>query len=296
MPDLLLSASSPEAGIAIVAGITTDLVRDTQARHGLAPTATAAVGRLVTAAALLGVGLKGSERISLQIGGDGPIGGLSAEAWLLDDGTIGARARARSPLADLPLNDRGKFDVAGLIGAGQLQVTKSYEVGQPYVGIVPLQSGEIAEDIAAYLVFSEQIPSVVALGVLANPNGVVAAGGIIANVLPGADEKAVAALEARALALPPITSIIAGGATAHDLMGVLAGNIELRAQRQVAVRFDCFCTREKVETALLGLGPDELAAIAAAGKNTDAACEFCKRIYVITPSEARALAARGKHS
>lgn len=291
MPDEILTASSPEAGIAIVCGITTELVRQAQSRHGLAPTATAAVGRLLTATALIGSALKGSERVSLQIAGDGPIGSLSAEAWLLGDG-VGARARARNPLADLPLNERGKFDVAGVIGAGSLQVTKSYDVGQPYVGVVPLYSGEIAEDVAAYLAQSEQIPSIVALGVLANPEGVLAAGGIIAQVLPGADERAIAALEARALALPPVTGLIAGGANAQALLDAIAGDLTLRAQRTLPVEFACLCTRAKVETALLGLGADELLHMAHESPVSDASCEFCRKRYDFTSEELEALTLR----
>src|SRR5579862_44508 len=116
MPDLLISASAPDAGFAIVAGITTDLVRETQVRHGLSPTATAAVGRLVTGAALLGASLKGKERISLQISGNGPLRSIVADAWLIDEERIGARGYAKVPHADLPLSSRGKFDVAGAVG------------------------------------------------------------------------------------------------------------------------------------------------------------------------------------
>ena len=292
MPDLIITASAPESGFAIVAGITTDLIREAQERHELAPTATAAVGRITTGAALLGASLKGSERVSLQISGDGPIRSVIGDAWLLGDGAIGARGYAKVPDADIPLNDRGKFDVAGVIGNGSLQVTKSYEVGQPYVGVVPLYSGEIAEDIASYLVNSEQIPSIVALGVLANPTGVIAAGGVIAQVLPGADEKAVAALEQRALAMPPVTKMIAEGADAHHLLHALAGDAELRSHRSLDVHFACRCTREKVEAALLALGPDELRRMARERSETEATCEFCKKVYVFTSNEVNDLITR----
>ncbi|HEV3154622.1 MAG TPA: Hsp33 family molecular chaperone HslO [Candidatus Baltobacteraceae bacterium] len=294
MPDLLISASAPGAGFAIVAGITTDLVRETQVRHGLSPTGTAAVGRLVTGAALLGASLKGKERISLQISGNGPLRSIVADAWLIDDERIGARGYAKAPQADLPLSSRGKFDVAGAVGDGVMQVTKSYEVGQPYVGVVPLHSGEIAEDIASYLVNSEQIPSVVALGVLADPNGVKAAGGVIAQLLPGADDAAVSALEERALAMPPITKLIAEGSDAHALLHALAGPAELRSHRTVDVRFACRCTREKVEAALLGLGADELRKMARERTETEATCEFCKKMYVFTSDEVVELATRVK--
>jgi molecular chaperone Hsp33 len=292
MPDLLVSASAPGAGIAIAAAITTELVAEIRGRHDLSPVATAATGRLVTGASLFGVSLKGSERITLQITGDGPIGGIAADAWLLEPEVLGARGFARNPRADLPLNAAGKFDVAGIIGEGSLQVTKSYEVGQPYVGVVPLYSGEIAEDIASYLVNSEQIPSVVALGVLANPGGVIAAGGVLAQVLPGADERAIAALEERALAMPPITALIRDGADADALLAAIAGPIDLRAKRSLDVRFACTCTREKVEAALLGMGAEELRTLASERAESEATCEFCKKGYTFTSDELRKLAER----
>ncbi len=290
MPDLLISAAAPEAGIVVVAAITTDVVTEIQARHDLSPLATAAVGRITTGTALFASGLKGRERITLQIGGDGPIGSVTGDAWLLDSQTIATRGYAKNPFVDLPLNERGKFDVAGAVGSGSLQVTKSYEVGQPYVGVVPLYSGEIAEDLASYLSSSEQIPSVVALGVLANPDGVRAAGGVLAQILPGADEKAVAMLETRALAMPPVTTLISDGADAHALLHALTGGLELRSHRTMELRFACTCTREKVEAALLGMGSDELHRLAAERPETEATCEFCKKLYVFTPDEVRALA------
>lgn len=285
MRDLIVSASAPDDGFTVVAGITTDLVRETQGRHGLSPTATAAAGRLITGAALLGVGLKDALRISLQVTGDGPLQAVVADAWLAGDDRIGARAYTKVSRVDLPLNQSGKFDVAGAVGNGTLHVTKASEEGQPYSGVVPLQSGEIAEDLAAYLHKSEQIPSVVALGVLADPTGVVAAGGAIAQLLPGADERAIASLERRALAMPPITKLIAEGADAHALLHAVAGGAVLRSHRTLDVTFACRCTREKVETALAGLGADELRKMARERPETEATCEFCKKLYVFTSAE-----------
>jgi molecular chaperone Hsp33 len=291
MPDLLLGATAG-SGASIFAAVTTDLVAEVQRRHDLSPTATAAVGRLVTGAVLFGAGLALRERISLQISGDGPIGTVAADAWLLDDGTVGARGYARNGRAELPIDARGKFDVAGIIGDGLLQVTKSYEVGQPYVGVVPLQSGEIAEDLAAYLAKSEQIPSVVALGVLANPNGVVAAGGVLAQVLPGAGDAAIAQLEARADAMPPVTKVIAERPDARHLLQQLSGDEDLRSQRSMDVRFACLCTKRKVEAALLGLGAVELQRMNRERDETEATCEFCQRRYVFTRGEIEALVDR----
>ncbi len=292
MPDTLLAASDLEAGIALVAAITTELVAEIRDRHDLWPTATAAVGRLTTGAALFSASLKGNERISLQIAGDGPLGTLAADAWLVDDRTAGARGYARNGRVELPIDARGKFDVAGAIGDGSLQVTRSSDVGQPYVGVVPLQSGEIAEDLAVYLAQSEQIPSIVALGVLANPSGVVAAGGILARALPGADETALAALEARAAAMPPVTQLIAKTADAGALLRELAGDLELRSQHSIDVRFACRCNRAKVESVLLGLGVDELLRLIQERDRTEATCEYCRTAYVFTAAEIRELLAR----
>ncbi len=285
MPDRILTATSLDGSFSIVAGITTEIVADAQVRHDLAPTASAAVGRLLTGSALLGASLKGREKLTLQIAGDGPIRGIVADVALQGTDRIGARAYARRPEADVPLNVLGKFDVASVVGKGYLQVTRSFEVGQPYVGITELTTGEVGDDIANYLATSEQIPSVVALGVLANPSGIIAAGGIIAQVLPGADEATIAALEERARAMPPITGQIAAGATVENLIDVLGGGIGMRQTRAYGLDFACTCSLERVERALLGLGRDELHKIATEQQQTEAVCEFCKTAYVLGRDE-----------
>jgi molecular chaperone Hsp33 len=290
--DRIVTASAARGTVSLVAGITTDLVREGRERHDLAPTASAAVGRLLTAAALFGASLGGRERLTLQIVGDGPIGGITADAWSAGEGVIGARAYARNGHADVPLNDRGKFDVARVVGRGNLQVTKSYEIGQPYSGITELVSGEIGDDVAAYLANSQQIPSVVALGVLADPQGIRAAGGVIAQIMPGADEGTITALERAAGAMAPVTTQIAGGADPEALLHAVAGSLDLKLFESFGARFDCRCTREKVETALLGLGKDELAKIASEQPQTEAKCDFCGETYVLSADDVRALAQR----
>jgi molecular chaperone Hsp33 len=236
--DRIVTASAARGTVSLAAGVTSELVREARERHDLAPTASAAVGRLLTAAALLGASLTGRERLTLQVVGDGPIGALTADAWNGGSNLIGARAYARNGRADLPLNARGKFDVARVVGDGKLQVTKTYEVGQPYSGIVPLVSGEIGDDVAAYLANSEQIPSVVALGVLADPNGIRAAGGVIAQVLPGADEATIATLERNAAAMDAVTKQIVDGADAEALLRAVAGELDVKVFASYGVRFD----------------------------------------------------------
>lgn len=292
MTDRLLTASAANGTVSLVSGITTMLVREAQERHTLAPTASAAVGRLITGAALLGASLTGKERLTLQINGDGPIGSIVADAWNAGDKRVDARGYARNPLADIPLNERGKFDVAGIVGTGQLQVTKSYEIGQPYQGIVPLESGEIGDDLASYLLNSQQIPSVVALGVLANPGGIIAAGGVIAQLMPGADDATIARLEANVAAMASVTQQIVDGADAETLIRSVASGLAIKIFDEFEVAFGCRCTRDKVEVALLGLGRDELEKMASEQPQTEAVCEFCKRQYVLTANDVHGLVAR----
>ncbi len=289
MPDRILIATAADGSFSVVAGITTELVADMQRRHALAPTASAAVGRLLTGAALLGASLKGREKLTLQVASDGPIRGIVADVQLNGADRIGARAYAREPSIDLPLNALGKFDVGAAVGKGYLQVTRSFEVGQPYVGITELTTGEIGDDVAAYLATSEQIPSVVALGVLANPGGIKAAGGIVAQVLPGADEATIAGLEARANAMAAVTAQIDGGASVEDLIASLAGGLAMRQTRDYILEFTCTCSLDRVERALLGLGRDELAKMANEQPQTEAVCEFCKTAYLLSRDEVRGL-------
>jgi len=291
--DRVITASAAKGTVNLVAGITTNLVAEARSRHDLSPTATAAVGRLMTAATLLGTGLERRERVTLQIVGDGPIGSLTADAWTGGPQTIAVRGYARNPQASVPLNARGKFDVAGVIGKGHLQLTRSYAIGQPYVGVVPLVSGEIGEDLAGYFADSQQIPSVVALGVLADPQGIAAAGGVVAQLLPGAEEDVIAALEAAVRAMPSITQQVSAGATPEDLLHSVASTLELKIYETIwRPQFSCQCSIEKVETALSGLGVDELRKLASEQSETDATCEFCKHRYVLSSDEVLALADR----
>ncbi|HZO92283.1 MAG TPA: Hsp33 family molecular chaperone HslO [Candidatus Baltobacteraceae bacterium] len=290
--DRIVTATAARGTVSLVAGVTTALVREARERHDLAPTSSAAVGRLLTAASLLGASLGPRERLTLRVTGDGPIGTITADAWSSGEHAIGARAYARNGRADIALNARGKFDVAGVVGRGQLHVTKSYEIGQPYSGVVPLASGEIGDDVAAYLANSEQIPSVVALGVLADPNGIRAAGGVIAQVLPGADDATVAALERNAAEMAAVTQQIVDGAGPEALIRRVADGLDPHVFDGYTVAFDCRCTREKVETALLGLGKDELAKIAREQDSTEATCDFCGERYLLTADEVEALSAR----
>jgi molecular chaperone Hsp33 len=293
--DRIITATAAEGTVFIAAGITTDLVRETQERHQLGPIVSTIVGRLITGATLLGARLKDTERISLQIASEGPLRTVVADVVRTSPQGIGARAYSSIPDVELPVQTNGKSRIALAIGKGWLQVTRSYDVGQPYVGIVPLASGEIGDDIALYLLQSEQIPSVVTLGVMSTYENVVLSGGVIAQLLPGAAESAITMLNHHAHAMPPITQLIAEGATPEVLAQNFAGIYELRVLENYDVRFHCRCTREKVYLALMSLGRNELLKLITEQEKPEAVCEFCKMQYMLTREELQELIERLDH-
>jgi len=277
------SAAALAAGdrVRIVAARTTELVREAQRRHGCSPTVTAALGRLLTGAALMGTTLGGRERITLQVVGDGPVRGLIADV------AAGGRVRGYPlrPQAERPLNARGKFDVGGVVGNGFLHVTRTFDTGQPYTSAVPLATGEIGDDLAAYFAASEQIPTVVAVGVLANPAGVVAAGGILAQLLPGADESVIARLETAASALPHVSGLVRDGLTPEQMVDRFASALSPRIAGALPVTFSCHCDRQRVVKAMLGLGRATLGEMANGDEDAEATCDFCGRVYRFSPAE-----------
>lgn len=283
LSDYAVSALAAGDSVRILAARTTGLVREAQMRHGCSPTVTAALGRLLTGAALMGHALNGRERITLQITSDGPVRGLVAEA------AAGGRVRGfpLRPAVDRPLNDRGKFDVAGVVGSGFLHVTHTFDTGQPYTSAVPLATGEIGEDLAAYFAASEQIPTVVAVGVLANPNGVMAAGGVIAQLLPGADDTVIDVLERGARAMPHVSALVRDGRTPEDLVAQLGGPLEPRLAGRHPLAFACHCSADRVAKAIIGLGHEALEDMAASQNDTEATCDFCGKRYYFPPQAIR---------
>jgi molecular chaperone Hsp33 len=284
-PDYAASALAAGDSLRIVAARTTQLVRDAQTRHDCSPTVTAALGRLLTGAALMGTLLKGRERITLQVAGDGPVRGLLADV------VCGGRVRGYPlrPRAEVPLNPRGKFDVGALVGKGSLHITRTFDTGLPYTSAVPLASGEIGEDLARYFAHSEQIPSIVGVGVLANQDGVVAAGGFLAHVLPGAREETIAALERTILQLPHPSAMIRDGVSPEEIIATVGGGMHPRVTHVLPLSFSCRCSRDRVMRVLVGLGPSELSAMALSENDTEVTCDWCGQRYYVSPDEIRAL-------
>ncbi len=287
MQDAVHRATAADGTVRAFVVVSTQTVEDARIRHTTSATATAALGRSLTAAALLGAGLKDGQTVLLRVLGDGPIGGVIAQA----DAEGHVRGYAVHPQADLPQTDHRKLDVGGLVGRrGMLHVTRDLGLRTPYHGSAPLVSGEIAEDLASYLVTSEQIPSVVALGVLVAPDlRVLAAGGLCIQVLPGTRAGVVDALEARARRLPPITQMMSAGRTPEEILAACLGDLEPHIGDPTPLAFHCRCSRERVEGTLLMLGIEELETLLAQEGRAEVTCRFCGDRYVLGKDEVRAL-------
>lgn len=257
----------------------TNLVEEARKIHDLTPTTTAALGRLITATALMGVELKNEQdSISVQIKGDGPIGSMVAVA----DRFPRVRAYMQNPHIELPLNEKGKIDVGGAVGkAGYLNIIKDIRLKEPYIGIVPLISGEIAEDFARYFVESEQKPTAIALGVLVDKNGVSRAGGYILSLMPDASDDIVTKIEENIKKIPSISKILAKIAKLDEIAKIITGddNIEL-LEENIYPKYECNCSKEKFERGLISLGKTELEDILKEEKDTEILCHFCNKKYI----------------
>lgn len=255
----------------------TDIVNEAIRIHKTSPTATAALGRVLTVTSLMGTTLKDKgNSISVNFRGDGAGGHILA----VSDYMGNVRGYIQNPSADLPLNSRGKLDVGGLVGRGTLNVIKDIGEKEPYVGITNITSGEIAEDIAVYYAESEQIPTVCALGVLVAPDGSCsAAGGVIIQLLPFAAEDTVLAIEKNASELSEISRLFAQGLSDRQIADKALAGIDYDVFDTITVSYRCTCSRKRVGRALLSLSPYELFNILAAEKVMKVNCQFCDREY-----------------
>lgn len=264
----------------------TDIVSRLEQIHSTSAVITAAAGRLITAASMMGSELK-DDRASLTLRialNDGPAGTVIA----VSDNRGNARAYVQNPVVEIPLNADGKLDVAGAVGAGGiLYVVKDYGSGRPYSGMVPIESGEIAEDITAYFAASEQIPTVCALGVLVNPDLTVrAAGGYIVQLLPGADEECISKVEDGIKDIPAFTSMLSQGVTPENIIKRVLKNFDVEVLEESHPEYKCNCSSERVLRALASMSRDDLAALAE-DETTNVKCHFCDKEYNFTPREIR---------
>ena len=274
MKDYMVRATAANAQIRAFACTTRETVETARAAHNTSPVVTAALGRLLSAGVMMGSMLKGDdELITLQIKGDGPIGGLTVTA----DRNGHVKGYANVPDVILPANAQGKLDVGGAVGAGILSVIRDMGLKDPYVGQTDLQTGEIAEDLTYYFAVSEQVPSVVGLGVLMNrDNTVRQAGGFIVQLMP---------FEENIKNLASVTTMLDAGKTPEEMLGVLLEGMDLEVTDTLPVEFFCNCSKDRVRKALISIGREELQSMIDDGKEIEVNCHFCNKNYNFTVDE-----------
>lgn len=288
MGDHIIRATAAEGRIRAFAAVTKDLVQEAHAIHGTSGVASAALGRTLTASAMMSRMFKNeNDVLTIQIKGDGPLGGII----VVSDYQSNVRGYVYNPEVYLPLSETGKFDVAEAVGRnGYLNVIKDMGLKEPYVGCVDLISGEIGEDIAYYYAYSEQVPTVVSLGVLIGPDeNVVTAGGYILQLMPGADEKLIEFLEDKVLLTDSITYMLSEGLEPSGVLDRLLGEKELEITERVTCKYQCNCSRDRMERNLISLGKKELLEMANEQHGAELQCHFCSRKYAFSEKELKEL-------
>ena len=286
--DKLVRAITAGGAVKAVAVTTRSLTEQARNIQKTLPVATAALGRTLAAASMMGNALKeDAASLTLQIKGGGPLGTVLA----VSDSQGCVRGYVQNPHVDLPLREDGKLDVGRAVGCdGTLTVIKDLGMKEPYIGSVGLLGGEIAEDLAAYFVESEQIPTACALGVLVERDYTVSqAGGYLIQLLPGATDDEITALEAGLARLGAITPALAAGMDGEAILREVLGGFQLTLLDRSPVEYRCYCSRERVSQALLSMGPDELRAMIEEDGKAELTCQFCDKVYRFTKEELEGL-------
>lgn len=285
MADYILRATAAGGNIRAFAATSKDMVETARAAHNTSPVATAALGRLMTAGAMMGIMMKGEEDLlTLSIKGDGPIQGLTVTA----DAKGRVKGYVFNPQVLLPPNAQGKLDVGGALGLGVLSVIKDIGLKEPYVGQTILVTGEIAEDLTYYFANSEQTPSSVGLGVLMNPDNTVRqAGGFILQMMPGASEEIITKLEEKLKNVTSITALLDAGNTPEMILDIILGEFGLEINDKIPACFFCNCNKKRVEKALISVGKKEIQEMIDDGKPIEVNCHFCSRNYLFSVEELR---------
>lgn len=283
MSDTLLRALTRNAGIQIVAARTTGLVERAREIHGTLPLGSAALGRTLTASAMLGSQLKVEDgSVTVQIRGNGPLGAIVCVGD--SDGFV--RGYLQNPACDLPLREDGKLDVGGGVGRGYLMVIKDIVLKDPVTGTVALTNGEIAADLTRYFAESEQIPSACALGVLVDTDqSIKAAGGYLVQLMPGVRSEDIDRLEKNLAQIRPVSALLAEGQTLEQIIEQVLDGFDVEFLQTSAIGYRCGCSRHKVERALISMGRDELKKMADEQEKSEVTCQFCDKIYAFTREE-----------
>ena len=283
MNDYIIRAIAANDQILAFAAVTTETVEEARKDHNTSPVATAALGRLLTAGAMMGTMMKGDKDIlTLQIKAGGPLEGITVTA----DSKGRVKGYVGNPNVCIPANSKGKLDVAGAVGVGFMNVIKDMGLKEPYVGQVALQTSEIAEDLTYYFATSEQVPSAVGLGVLMNKDNTVRqAGGFIVQLMPFAEESTIAKLEENVQKITSVTSLLEEGHTPESLLEKVLDGFDMEINEKIPTEFYCNCSRERVEKALISIGRKELNEMIQEGKPIEMNCHFCNHNYEFTVEE-----------
>lgn len=276
MSDYIVRATAADAQIRAFAATTRGLVEEMRRIHNTSPVATAALGRLLTAGAMMGSMLKGdNDVLTIQVKGDGPLKGMTVTA----DSGAGVKGYVSEPQVILPAR-AGKLDVGGAVGSGSLSVIKDMGLKEPYIGQTKLQTGEIAEDLTYYFATSEQTPSSVGLGVLMEKdNTVKQAGGFIIQLMPFAEDGVIGALEENLKSFSSVTAVLDEGSSPEQMLTLLLGNLGVQVLDTVNTSYVCNCNEERVRKAIISIGPKDLEEMIAEEKEIEVNCHFCNRNY-----------------
>lgn len=287
MADYIVRATAANNQIRAFAATTKETVEAARQAHNTSPVATAALGRLLTGGAMMGSMMKNdSDMLTIQIKGDGPIGGLTVTA----DSKGNVKGYVEHPEVMLPPNAQGKLDVAGALGIGLISVIKDMGLKEPYVGQTILQTSEIAEDLTYYFATSEQVPSSVGLGVLMeHDNTVKQAGGFIVQLMPFVEEEVVDRLEANIKKISSVTSMLDRGMTPEEILGEVLDGFDVEVKDTMPAQFYCNCTKERVEKAIISIGKKDIQEMIEDGKPIEVNCHFCGKSYEFLVEELKTL-------
>lgn len=292
MNDYIIRATAANSQIRAFACISTEIVETARQAHDTSPVVTAALGRLLTAGAMMGSMMKGEkDLLTLKVACNGPIGGLTVTA----DSSANVKGYANQNVVNLPPSPKGKLDVGKALDIGVLSVIKDMGLKEPYVGQTDLVTGEIAEDLTYYFATSEQVPSSVALGVLMNrDNTVRCAGGFIIQLLPFAEDEVIEKLEKKIGEITSVTSMLDKGMTPEEILQELLGEFGLTILDKVPTKFACNCTKERVEKAIVSIGKKDLQEMIDDGKPIEVNCHFCNTNYEFSVDELKDIINRSK--
>ena len=283
MEDYIVRATAADGFIRAFAAISTNTVEEARKIHGTTPVASAALGRMLTAGAMMGAMLKSEkDLITLQITGNGPLKGV----LVTSDSSSNVKGYVVNPDTDLPLKPDGKLDVGNAIGAGTLKIIKDVGLKDPYVGSIELISGEIADDLTYYFAQSEQVPSSVGLGVLVDTDCTIKhSGGFIVQLMPGAEEEVIDKLEKKLMTIPYVTDMLNDGYSAEKILEAILGDLNLEILEKSPMQYKCTCSRDRVEKAIISLGKKEISQIIEEDKKAELTCQFCGKVYDFNEAE-----------